>query len=175
MKICHKLDREFQLWYRKRMRKAVSIVTLTLLSTLFTSSKALATSSVHITSEGNASATVNVKNEFNSTNTSANTTSSHTSVRIESNGEVKEYESNSGDDVGMKSSDGNSTVIIKNGGTTTNVTTTPKPTEKEDKDILKQEYDPSDGRGHDDKMVNEQKGFFGKIEDFFKDLFEKIF
>ena len=162
-----KLDRGGRLWYRKRMRKAVSIVTLTLLSGLLTSSNALASSSVHVTSSGNASATVNVKNEFNSTKTSANTSTSHTSVRIETNGEVKEYESNSGDDVDMKYSDGNSTVIIKNGGTTTNTSVTPKPTVKEDKEILKQ---VQDDKGKDDK-----KDFFGKIKDAIENFLKNLF
>lgn len=149
------------------MKKAGFFLPLTL---LLVAPQAFANeSSVHITSDGNASATVNVQNSFNSSNSNSNTVDSHTKIRIETDGEVKEYESNSGDDIVMESSDGSSKVTIKNNGTA-GITVTPgeeieeitaKTTEEVKKEI--------------DEVEKKQETLFEKIKEavvnFIKNLF----
>ena len=85
------------------MKKTAFVLsTLAVAASLPTSALAATTVSVS-NNGGNSSATVNVQNSFNSTSNSTNTTTSNTKVRIETNGEVKEYESSSGEDVHMES------------------------------------------------------------------------
>ncbi len=70
--------------------------------------------SVEVNSEGDSSATVNVKNTFNTSSSNSNTVDSHTKVRIETDGEVKEYETFNGEDVNIESNNGNTKVNISN-------------------------------------------------------------
>lgn len=148
------------------MKKAGFFISIPLLLTLVSQVHANE-SSVHISSDGNASATVKVENSFNST--SSNTTTSHTSVKIESDGEVKEYNSDSLDDVEMESSDGNSKVSIKNSGNT-DLTSTPSP-EIEKKDVKTTE----DVKKEINETQNKEEGIFEKVKEFITNLFKSIF
>lgn len=58
---------------------------------------------------------VNIKNEVNTTtSTSTNNSDVKTDIRIETNGEVKEYHSTGDDDVTVESSNGNNRVQVTN-------------------------------------------------------------
>lgn len=62
-------------------------------------------------SEGSSSK-VEVKNSFNSSNTNVSSTNSSTHIRIETNGEVKEYNSEKVEDIKLESSDGSAKVYV---------------------------------------------------------------
>lgn len=156
------------LCYCIHMRKAVSIVTLTLLSLALSGSNSSASSVVNVVSEGEASAKVNISNNFNTSSTATGNSTSNTKIRIETDGEVKEYESNNGEDVNMESSDGTSKVTIKNsGGSNTSTSITPKPTTNDDN---KTEKNIEEVLLQGPNELGE-KGFFEKIKDFLKNLF----
>lgn len=92
-------------------------LSLALLLSLIAPRVASAATTVNLSSNGDSRAEVNVKNSFNSTSNQTNTSTSHTSVTIETNGKVQHYESNNGEDVHIKSEDGTSEVNIQNKGT----------------------------------------------------------
>ncbi|MDO8269656.1 MAG: hypothetical protein Q7T54_03235 [Candidatus Levybacteria bacterium] len=150
------------------MRKAVSVSIVTLLLLIFRIPNSDASSTVNIVSEGNASAKVDIQNNFNSTSTTnTNTSTSNTKVRIETNGEVKEYESSNGEDVNMESSDGSSKVTIKNNGGSVSIT--PKPTLKEDENATNEAKDKVM------TLKEKQKDFFEKLGELIKNFFANLF
>src|SRR5438105_1447008 len=57
---------------------------------------------------------VNVQNEIHSSTTQNSTSNTHTSVHIETNGNVQDYNSDNPDDVHIQSNDGNAKVNITN-------------------------------------------------------------
>lgn len=148
------------------MKKAGFLITIPLL--LLSAHKAFANeSSVHITSEGNASATVEVNNSFNSTNSTNSTNTTKTNIRIESNGEVKEYNSDSGEDVVIESSDGNSKVRINNDNTVISATPTP---EQQNEPVK-----PTKDLSITQKPKTDQQSFFEIIKDVITNFFKNLF
>jgi DNA-binding protein YbaB len=157
------------------MKKTAFVLsTLAVAASLPTSALAATTVSVS-NNGGNSSATVNVQNSFNSTSNSTNTTTSNTKVRIETNGEVKEYESSSGEDVHMESEDGTSKVNITNKGT--KVTTTASPTAMMDEEKIEEKVNKATEEAKEkvEKAKSEQKDFFKKFEDWIKNFFKNLF
>lgn len=121
-------------------------------------------SSVHVESEGDSHATVNIQSSTNSTSNS--TTDVQTSIRIKSNGQVKTYESNKAEDIKIESNDGNSKVEIKN-----NNTTTPKATGSAT-DSAKNEFKNNiQAKEAETENANDTKNLFEVIADFFKSIF----
>ena len=149
------------------MKKTLAVLsTIVVASSLPTS--AMAATTVNVSNNGgDTSANVNVQNSFNSSTTSTNTTTSHTKVRIETNGEVKEYESNNGGDVHMESSDGSSKVNITNKGTVT----------KEEKEKIEMEKKEAteEAKKKVETVKEQQKDFFKKLEEWIKDFFHNLF
>lgn len=149
------------------MRKAVSTSITSLLLLYIAQTSAFASTSVDVKTEGgNASAKVSVKNSFNSTNTSSNTVDSYTKVRIETNGEVKEYESTNGDDVNIESSNGNAKVNISN-----NTGTKPSVTKVQEKI----NEATSEAQKKLDEAKKEKKNILELIESIILGLFKNLF
>lgn len=135
-------------------------------------------SSVSIKSEGNASATVNVQNSFNTTNSNTNNVDSHTKIRIESNGEVKEYESTTGEDISVESSDGSSKVTVQNGSAKTikGDNSDLKQTNRipEDAEVLSEQVE-KEMEDINEKTMEEKKNLFATIQEAITNFFRNLF
>ena len=82
---------------------------------LLSPSTAAADNSVNISNNGDgANSNISIHNEVNSNTQSNSTSETHTSVRIESNGSVKSYDSDKPENVDMQSDDGHTQVHISN-------------------------------------------------------------
>lgn len=85
---------------------------------------ARADTTAHISDNGaGAKSSVNVNNSVSSTSNQSSTSQNHTSIRIETNGQVKTFESDTPGNVHLESDDGSSLVDINN-----NITPAPKST-----------------------------------------------
>ena len=153
------------------MKKAGIFIPLSLLFILAQDSFANQTS-IKVDSKGNASATVNVQNSFNSTNQNTNQVESNTKIRIETDGEVKEYESSGNEDIHIESSNGNSSVIIKNNDQNYNSNETVKESRiSEDMEIV----DEEENNNNLENTEEEDKNFFEKIVGAITSFFSSIF
>lgn len=72
-----------------------------------------------IPTSASADVKVNVDSDYSSNQSSSKTFKNETDIRLESNGEVKEYHGSDGD-VHIESSDGKSSVTVNNNGATNN-------------------------------------------------------
>ncbi len=155
------------------MRKAGSYTLSTLVLLLASTSPSLASTSVKIEgNEGNASAKVSIQNNFNSTGTSTNTVDTHTKVRIETNGEVNEYESSNGEDVTIESSNGNAKVNITNKSNTSPPPSTLGAQEK-NSDATKTAAQNNERKNQ--SLKEKQKDFFEKLEELIRNFFANLF
>lgn len=96
------------------MKKA-ALLLLSVLTLIFPQA-ALASVSVEISGNGKGSTnTVNVQQSQSGSSVHQSSSSNiKTDIRVESNGEIKEYHSQSGGDIHVESSDGHSQVDVKN-------------------------------------------------------------
>jgi hypothetical protein len=133
---------------------------------------------------GNASSTVNIVNNVNSTNSTNSTsqTSGHTSIRIETNGNVKTYESDTPGSVHLQSDDGTSTVDIDNNTGSSNSNSENKTSVSNNINVKtdtstnsardKEKMEKQKNKDEDLKKETAQKeNIFQRIVDFFKNLF----
>lgn len=107
----------------------ISILTSTVLLTLPKLTQAANEIKIDISNNGegsNNSVSVNSSSSFSSSSQSSSNT--QTDIRIESNGEVKEYHSNKPENIDIQSTDGKSKVTITN---QTNSSTSPSPSPSE--------------------------------------------
>lgn len=155
------------------MRKAASIFSISLLSIALSAQNTSvnATSTINVTSEGDAHANVNVQSNFNSTNNSTTTNATSTKIRIESNGEVKEYESNETGEIHIESSDGNSKVTVKNGAGTNSTSLTPLPTDADHNTT----HDAKQTEKEIEDLKEKQRNFFEKIAESIRNFFKNLF
>lgn len=167
------MENTLYVWYGRHMRKAGSYTLSTLILLLASTTPSFASTSVKIEgNEGNASAKVSIQNNFNSTGTSTNTVDTHTKVRIETNGEVKEYESTDGKDVTIESSDGSSKVNITNKSNTTPPPSTLGAQEKNN-DATRQATQNAEKKTQ--SLKEKQKDFFEKLEELIRNFFANLF
>lgn len=136
------------------------------------------------TSHG-ASSSVTINNSINTSNSNTTTSNCETSVRIESNGEVKEYKSEDCGSVDMQSSDGNSRVKIntnQNSNTTTpkptnsmapKSTNTPLPIEDRAQDRIDEATKEAQKKVED--IREKQKNFFERLEELIREFFSNLF
>lgn len=121
-----------------------------------------------------ADTSVSVNSVTNTSNTSSNTVTGNTHIRIETNGVVKECDSKNGDCSYMQSDDGSSKVEVNNNSTATafiapthtKVSTTPAPAGTNSANVIVKE------KGKE--LKEKQLTFIQEIENFFKNLFEKL-
>jgi len=127
--------------------------------------QAYASTSVHVESTGDSHAQVKIQNSFETTSTS--NTDVHTKIRIESNGEVKTYESDKAEDINIQSTDGNSKVEIKNGETAPDTKDEKLDDQKKEteKEIEQTKEKPQKATEDSDK------NFIEIVVDFFKGIF----
>ncbi len=91
-------------------------------------SQAFANTTISVTNNGsNSSSHVKVNSSTTSNNTTTTSSNGHTSVRIESNGETKTYESDGNESLHMESTDGKNKVDINN-KSVLGTSVTPNPT-----------------------------------------------
>lgn len=148
------------------MKKAVVLATFLLL--------------IAVQNVDSASSSVNIKNSVNTSNSTSSTSNCKTEVRIESNGEVKEYKSENCESVNMESSDGNSKVIINNNSNSNTQTTTPKPTKQPSPTIsgeIQEEIDVAtrEAQAKIEKTEEEQMDFFQRLEQLIRNFIKSIF
>jgi len=150
------------------MGKAASLLLFTLFLSIPPS--VFAETNVNVSGNGEGSHTsVSVTNNVNSTSNSTTTSNSKTHVRIETNGEVKEYNSENGGSVHIESDDGTAKVNINNNGSTSN--DTDEEMENGTKSAEEIEKVLRQGVDEQGETQDEQKNFFEKLKDFLKNLF----
>lgn len=151
------------------MKKAGFFLPFALL--LFSSQTFANETSIKVNSEGNATATVNVQNSFNSTNSNSNQVEANTKIRIETDGKVKEYESNGNENIHIQSSNGNSSVIIKNSEDVDSYNTT----KKQEKTPEGVEFEDDEENKNKDVTDEKPKNFFEKVMDAISSFFKNFF
>lgn len=163
----------------RHMKKAYVVLTTILITSI--AKPALAATTVDVSNNGSGSTSnVEIHNSVNTSSSSTSNSSNHTSVRIETNGKVKTYESDSGGSVHMESDDGSSKVDINNGSLKgTNTTVAPSPTVsattsamQEQKDKINKASEEAKRKIEEMKLKNQD--LFTRLEDFFKNLFSRL-
>lgn len=150
------------------MKKAGFFITIPLILNFVSQTYANETN-IKVSSQGDASATVQVNNSFNSTN--SNQVETDTKIRIETNNEVKEYESNGNENIHIQSSNSNSSVIIKNSNDTNSYNT-----ESKQEKILDNIELEDDEENKNKAVINEKpKSFFERVIDAISNFFKNFF
>ncbi len=166
------------------MKAAILFVT-TLLFFLLSTKSSMASTKINVSSTGNSSAKVNVKNE--TTSSSENSNISDTRIVVETNGERKEYNSTNGEDINVDN--GNVKVTVNNSGKTSTGSPTPKTLNDEAKEKLQQKVKGAKTNAQKtaiekkneaakklSKIRDEQKGnLLHRIELFFGDFKKRFF
>jgi hypothetical protein len=158
------------------MKKSRQIFLLVILLSTITSLTAYADSSVNISNNSTGS---NSHVEIHSTTNTSDVSNStgHTSVRIETNGNVKTYDSDNPGSVHLESDDGTSKVDINNGNsadTSQENYQTPSVTSTQKQEITEtqKKIEAAQEKVKEKLAVGQQKqkSFITRIEDFFHQL-----
>jgi hypothetical protein len=160
--------------------RQVFLLVVTLLAT--TALPVSADSTVNISSNTTGSNShVEVHDTTNTTNTNTSENSGYTSVRIETNGNVKTYESDTPGSVHIESDDGTAKVDINNGSSTgTTLNNTQKQElrlgQKQATEDAQKKIDETEKKVKQKLQDEEQKrkGIIERIEDFIINIFQNL-